>query len=437
MKIPREERGQATIFMAVFMALLMLGFLALALDVGYMFHQKRMAQSAADAAAVAAAEEYTNTYGNAIDSANVKNAANVAAAKNGMDTTDYPVTLTPLTAGNYSNSGGATAPANWVQAVVSQPIHTFFLGAFIHSMRSLTVSASAIAGGGVTAPSCICLLGKAGDDLDMSNNFQLAAGTNCAITADSNSDNAITIVGSASVCAKSVGAVSTTWDNSSNINNNGSICKTAKAVQGAAACASHLVEPPLPNGITCYDDPVQGWILPGNTADYTLPMQGVTETNGHTENEVATRNTICYNSLDLSQAHSVTFQPGYTYYIKGNFSTGGGETITGSNVTFNVKGNVSVSNGVKVNLSAPTTNNIPGTLFYVDGTSVDFEGGSGSTLDGTIDATNATVTMANGTGTATMDIIAQRLVLAGGAKLNTYYNPDLGTTGAASPALSQ
>lgn len=428
MKIPREERGQATIFMAVFMALLLLGFLALALDVGYMFHQKRMAQAAADAAAVAAAEEYTNTYGNAIDSANVVNAANVAAAKNGMDTTDYPVTLTPLAAGNYSNADGAPAPAAWVQAVVSQPIHSFFLGAFIHSMRSLTVSASAIAGGGVTAPSCICLLGTSGDDLNVSNNFQLTAGTNCAITADSNSDNAITIVGSASVCAKSVGAVSTTWDNSNNINNNGSICKTAKAVQGAASCASHLVEPPLPNGITCYDDPVQGYTAATNyTGKYTLPLSG----------ETATNNTICYNSLDLSQAASVTFQSGFTYYVKGNFSTGGGETITGSNVTFNVKGNVSVSNGVTVNLSAPTTNNIPGTLFYVDGTSVDFEGGSGSTLDGTIDAPNATVTMANGTGTATMDVIAQRLVLAGGAKLNTYYNPDLGTTGAASPALSQ
>ena len=42
---------------SVFIALFLLGFLALGLDVGYLFHEKRMAQAAADAAAVAAAEE--------------------------------------------------------------------------------------------------------------------------------------------------------------------------------------------------------------------------------------------------------------------------------------------------------------------------------------------------------------------------------------------
>ena len=41
----------------IFIGLFVLGFLALGLDVGYLFHEKRMAQAAADAAAVAAAEE--------------------------------------------------------------------------------------------------------------------------------------------------------------------------------------------------------------------------------------------------------------------------------------------------------------------------------------------------------------------------------------------
>ena len=56
-KIFRDERGQATTFMALFMGLIMLGFIAFALDVGYLFQKKRMAQAAADAAAIAAAEE--------------------------------------------------------------------------------------------------------------------------------------------------------------------------------------------------------------------------------------------------------------------------------------------------------------------------------------------------------------------------------------------
>ena len=48
MKMFRDERGQATTFMALFMGLIMLGFIAFALDVGYLFQKKRMAQAAAE-----------------------------------------------------------------------------------------------------------------------------------------------------------------------------------------------------------------------------------------------------------------------------------------------------------------------------------------------------------------------------------------------------
>jgi Flp pilus assembly protein TadG len=432
-KMLRDERGQVLIFMALVMGLVMIGFLALGLDVGYMFHAKRMAQSAADAAAVAAAEELS------IGGSAEQNAANIAATKNGFDTTlaNKPavVNLTTMTAGNYSNANGATAPSNWVQAVVSQPIHSFFLGAFIPGMKWLTVSASAKAGINVASPTCICLLGTSGDDLDMSNNAKLSASTSCAITADSTSSNAITVVGSASVCANSVGTVSTTWDystglygNGPNINNGGSICTAATKVTGAAACAAQLVQPALPSGITCYDNPINGWTAANNyTGVYTLPLSG----------ETATNNTFCYNSLNLSNAKSVTFQSGYTYYVKGDFTTGGGAPVSGSNVTFIVTGNVNIANGVTVNLSAPTTNGVYGTLFYVDGTTVHFQGGSGSTLNGTVYAPSATVTLDNGTTTATMDVVAQKLVMAGGAKLTTYANPALGSSSNGTPALSQ
>jgi hypothetical protein len=40
----------------------------------------------------------------------------------------------------------------------------------------------------------------------------------------------------------------------------------------------------------------------------------VTLTNGTRVNEAAVDNTICYSSLNLSAASSVTFSPGYTYY---------------------------------------------------------------------------------------------------------------------------
>jgi hypothetical protein len=429
LKTLRSEKGQATVLVAMFMALVMLGFLALALDVGYLFHERRMVQAAADAAAVAAAEEVT--AGNSISSTNVVNAANVASKLNGFDTTlatnPATVSLSASTTGNFSNADAAVAPVNWVQATVSRPIRTFFLGAFNHGMSTINISGTAVAAGGAAAPSCICLTGTTGTDLNMSNNAQLNA-HNCGVTADSSSGNAITIVGSANVCGTSVQAVSTNWNNSGNINNNGSICPAATAVQGSAPCVNNLVVPTLPTGITCYSNPINGWVLPGYTADYVLPMQGVNETNGHVENEVSTSGAMCYTSLNLSNAHSVTFSPGYTYFIQGDFTTGGGAPVTGIGVTFVISGTINIANGVTVNLSAPTVNGVAGTLFYVNGnTPVTIQGGSNSNFSGVISAPNSALTLNNGTGTTTnMDIVAKTLTMAGGAALSSYATPALG-----------
>ncbi|MGB6719252.1 MAG: pilus assembly protein TadG-related protein [Terracidiphilus sp.] len=431
-----NESGQATVFMALFMGMVMIGFLAFAMDVGYFFHEKRMAQSAADAAAVAAAEELAN------GSTAETNAAKAAAKANGFDTTlatnPAVVTLTTQSSGNYSNAGSASSPSSWVQAVVSQPIHSFFMGAVNKGMQTLTISASATAGAGAATPTCICLTGTTGMDLNMSNDAQLSA-TSCQVTADSSSSNAIGIVGSANVCAKSLGAVSTNWDNSSNINNNGGMCTATKAVQGATPCSANLTVPSLPSGITCYANPINGWVLPGYTANYTLPMQNVTLTSGTVVNETATDNTICYSSLNLSDASSVTFSPGYTYYIEGNFTTGGGAPVSGSGVSFVITGNVDIANGVTVNLSAPTSNGVPGVLFYVEGATATIEGGSNSNFSGIFYAPNTAVTLDNGTGTTTdMDFVAQTLTMAGGAALDSFATPQLGDGGSGgAPILAQ
>jgi hypothetical protein len=448
MKILKEERGQVIVFVAVIMGLVMLGFLALAIDAGYLFHQKRMAQAAADAAAVAAAQQLSNgsTY--------EQNAADIAATKNGFDTTlttnPASVALSTLNSGNYSNANGATAPSNWVQAVVSQPIHTFFLGAFIPSMRSVTVSAYARAGVSAANTTCICLLNTTGTDLNMSNNAQLAAGNNCAITANSSSSDAIKVVGSASVCAKSVGAVATSWNNTSNINNNGSICPTATAVEGATKCSSNLAPPALPSGITCYDNPIVGYVMPANSYSsnnyngyYTLPFSGQSEmSNGQAvavADEVAKDGVICYNSLNTANAAGVVFKSGYTYYIKGDFTAQSGAKLTGSGVKFYVGGNLNIANGVTDSLSAPlNSSGVPDTLFYVNGSSVTLAGGANSTWSGTVYAPNADVTLNNGTDTSmTMDVVAKTLTMAGGATLSSYNNPALGSSGSGAPALSQ
>ena len=412
MKILKDESGQAAILVATFLAVLALGFMALAFDGGYFFRQKRMAQAAADAASIAAAEE--SSSGN---SSNMQSVANAIAQMNGFSTTatTNPATVTinkPPVYGQYAGTSG------YVEVIVSKPVPTLLLGAFNHNITSMTVTGRAVAGGGQSAPTCICLEGPSGMGLNMSNDAQLNA-TNCGITVDSNSSNAVGVVGSASISALSLGTVSTNWDNANNVNNNGSISSTTKVVTGVASCSPTIAAPTLPTGITCYANPVQGWTAANNyTGVYTLPISGETATSG----------TICYTSMDTSNAASVTFTPGYTYYIQGGFTTGGGAPVTSTNAEFYVGGTINIANGVTMNMSAPTVNGAPGTLFYAAGSSVTIQGGSNSNFSGLIYAPNAAVTLNNGTGTTTnMDFVAQSLTMAGGASLNSYASTNLGT----------
>ena len=412
MKILKDESGQAAILVATFLSVLALGFMALALDAGYFFRQKRMVQAAADAAAIAAAEEAS-----AGDSSNMQSVANAIAQMNGFNTTaaTNPATVhinNPPVYGQYAGTSG------YVEVVVSEPVPTLLLGAFNHSITSMTVTGRAVAGGGQSSPTCICLESPSGMGLNMSNDAQLNA-TNCGITVDSNSSNAVGVVGSASINALSLGTVSTNWDNSSNVNNAGTISSTTKVVTGVAACSPTITAPTLPPGTTCYANPVAGWTVANNyTGVYTLPISGETATNG----------TICYTSMDTSNAASVTFTPGYTYYIQGGFTTGGGAPVTSTGAEFYIGGTVNIANGVTANMSAPTVNGAPGTLFYVAGSTVNIQGGSDSNFSGLIYAPNAAVTLDNGTGTTTnMDFVANTLTMAGGAALNSYATTNLGT----------
>jgi len=437
MRIARNESGQAAAFVVIFLGVLACALLALAVDFGYLFHQKRLAQAAADAAALAALEEVVS--GNSIGSSAVVNAANVAATANGFNTgaTTNPatVTLTSLASGNYPSSA-TTPPTSWVQAYVSQPVKTIFLGGFPAHLTTMTVGASAIAAGGVPSSTCICITGTSGNDLNMSNNGALNA-INCGITANSNASNAITIVGSASVCGTNVKAVSTNWDNTNNINNSGSICPAAQAVQGASACAApNIVTPALPNGLACNANPVAGYILGpnawnsgGNNGDYTLPMNGATQmSNGRAvalPNDIVSNNNVCYTSLDMSGASSIHFTAGYTYFIQGAWVFGGGEKVYGTNVQFvmTTSSSVNIANGVTVNLTAPNAaDGNPGVLFYAPNASaITLAGGANSNFAGILFAPNSPLTVNNGTNTTTkMDLVVNTLTMAGGATLTDY-----------------
>jgi hypothetical protein len=430
MKLFRDENGQSIVIVAVFMALVAMGFLAFALDVGTLSRQRRMAQAAADAAALAAAEEVA-----AGNSANEQAAANAMAKLNGFDTTlatnPAVVTLTTPQTGNFTGS-------SYVQATVTQPIPTMFLRAFRSNWATMNVTASSVAGGAQTSQTCVCVEGTSGQDINMSNGSKLSA-TGCGLVVNSSSSNALGIIGGATLSGLTLGTVSSSWDNSSNINNGGSISNSTTVVQGITnRCAPTM--PTAPTYSSCVADPG------GSYGTFTF-------------GPASASSTICYNALTVgANGATVTLNPGI-YVINGgelHFEIGANNhsNLGGNGVFFYLKGNASlvIDNGANVNLvaggaaengggTATTVGSYNGILVYQDSSdtsALSIQGGSAAFMNGALYAPSAAVTIGNGS-SATIEggIVATTLTLNGGGTVTPTLDTNQGSLTIGSPKMVQ
>ncbi len=412
MKLLRDESGQTLVVVAAFMGLVALGFLAFAVDMGSLFRQKRMAQGAANAAALAAGEELT--YGN---TSNEQAAANAIAKLNGFDTTlatnPATVTLTTPASGNFV---GAT----YVQATVSKPIQTIFLGAFASSKATMSVSAQAIAGGAQVSQTCVCMEGTTGQTIYLENGSSLTA-TGCGIVDNSSGSNAISIVGGSTLTAATLGTVSNNWDNSTNINNGGSVASSTTIVQGITSkCAPAM--PAAPSYGSCIANPGTG-------------------SSNFTAGPASASGVICYNGLTVGgNGTSDTLNPG-TYVIASGWLTfdggsGGHSNLGGNGVFFYLTGTAAlqVSAGANVNLvaggskeaggaTAPTVGVYNGILVYQaasDTAAMSISVGSAAYMNGAVLAPGAALTLDNSSASVnTGQVVAQSLVMNGSGTLNT------------------
>lgn len=151
MKRLGSDSGQMLIMLAVSMAVL-LGFAALATDIGVILHEKRLAQSAADSAAIAAALATTN--------GNDATAAGLADAKlNGFTdqaTDSSGNVITSVVISPKPVDGAFTGQTGYVEATITQQAPTFFMRYF--DKNSMTISTRAVATYLGTADACIYLL---------------------------------------------------------------------------------------------------------------------------------------------------------------------------------------------------------------------------------------------------------------------------------------
>jgi Flp pilus assembly protein TadG len=427
----RDERGQTTALFGLFMGVLAIGFMAFALDVGSLFREKRMAQAAADAAAVAAAEEAS-----AGATSNEQTVANAIAKMNGFDTTlaKNPATVT-LTTVSSPTFGSA------IQATVSKPIPTFFMGVFSSSMTTMTVTASAMAGGGTTSSTCVCLDGASGETLNLSNDAKITA-SGCGIVSNSTSSNAIGIVGGATLTATTLGTVSSSWDNSSNINNGGSIASSTDVIQGISSTCSAPTLSSTPSATGCVADPG------GSYGTFTFGPSSASSS-------------VCYNGLTIgANGSTVTLNPGIYVINNGELhfesGSGGHSNLGGNGVFFYLTGTASlvIDNGANVNLvagganesgggTAPTVGSYNGFVIYQassDTNGLSIQGGSSTFINGAMVAPGATITLGNGSG-ATIEggISASSLVMNGGGTIDATADVNEGslTVSSATPKLVQ
>jgi hypothetical protein len=445
MKIFRDESGQTVVVAAVFMALLGCGFMALALDVGNLYHFRRIAQVTANEAAMVAATEMGN--GN---TGLAQSAANAAAALNGV-TTPVNLTISPTT-GNYQGP--------YVIASVSFPVQTFFFGAVSHANSKVTVTATAIAGGGTggVPGSGGVNLGSAGicsnGDINISNGahinvnglgiFDAGAGSNISITGGS-TVSAGTVAGNGNITVDGGSTLSDTYTDAAgsiSVTGGSSSSGAKKTIPATLTCDPVL--PPAPPVSGCVADPGGNWTQ--------NPLYfGPASPSG----------VACYNNLTIgANGMSDYLNPG-VYVINGgtmHFVSGTtGHGCANSSGCSNLGGNgvfiylanganLLIDNGANVNLVAGNTKAADGSttpdLGSYNGITVyeptsntnamSFQGGSSTYMNGSILAPGAPVTLGNGSGSTTNGgVTAGTFTVNGGGTINITADDD-GESGATS-----
>ena len=409
-----REDGQAVILVVVAMSIMLIGALGLAIDGGQMYAQRQMAQAAADAAAQAGilsmfyGTNSTSTYPFGTTTASSTCTTTdlrtpcVYARDNGFGgTAADTVTLSfPATVAGVTLSTTAAIPAMTVSV---QRTLTTGLIRMVGGAATSSITAKATAGlVGAVSPDCIYVLDPSAASAFSASNGVTVDVNGCAISVDSTSSSAASVVGGSSVNASAVDVVGGV-----SLSNGGTI--TPVAVTGVAPVADPFASLP---GLT-----------PGactQTGMYSPPS-----------NTVIPQGTYCGGISVTNGVTGVTFTAGDFIILGGGLNFAGGTTSSGSGVMFYLTGNVtypyasvSMSNGANVTLSAPTSGTYLGVLFFqnrsiTSSSNATFTGGATMLLTGTLYFPTTDVAFSNGTSTtAYTAIVADEVSFTGGASIN-------------------
>ena len=342
----KRERGIAAVLMAILFAVF-LAFGGLVLDGGRIYFEKRRMQAAADAAAYGGALELRrgvrpnlNLESEIVTAG--RDDAELNGFEHGTDTIDVAINHPPTVG---PNSGSM----NHVEAIITQTVPTFL-------MRVLNINTADIRARGVAGLE--------------------ANGEACVIALDPDDKGALRVAGNALLDAN-CGILSNSSDSCGmEVNGNAEMHGTWIGVAGNH-CGGGVYDPPATDGALQMIDPLALMTPP----DYTsvTPVFTNVSINNATANLVPG---YYQGGIKISGSSSIVDFADGLYVLDSGMDISGG-TITGDNVTFYNVGNkyLSITGATSVELSAPTSGDTQGMLFW--GSALSPNGNPGHLLRGT------------------------------------------------------
>ncbi len=411
-RLAQGPSGQTFVLVSIALVVL-IGVAALAVDVGDLWTTRRLMQSAADAGAVAGADEIT--LGGS--SSAITAAAKDATSHNGFtDGAARPGTSNTVTVAvhNPPTSGPFAANVNAVEVDVSQTQSTYFMR--VLGFRTVPVSTAAVA---VTLGSGSCVYGldrSASPAVNVGGSASLNSA--CGLYVNSDSSGALTVSGGGTITATLVGVVGGT-----NINGGGST--------------------PPATGIAHFGDPL-AYIAAPSSASSSALAAACPNGSFHTQSLSGTVSPgIFCGGIKVNAGATVNLQPGLYIIDGGGLTVVGGGTVTGTGVTFYFTGvndnngnaksyaGVNIASNSTVTLTSPcdsSAGGIAGMLFFQDrsetsGTGSSINGSSSSSFSGGIyfPTTALSYNGSSGANNFTL-IVADTLTFTGNTNVGNNYS---------------
>jgi hypothetical protein len=323
------------VFVAVSMVVLM-GFLAMTLDVGAGNRERRIAQTAADAAALAGAAEI---FRNITDPGVIIPAAQAEATRNGFNDADANVTVQVFYLPGPSTGPYAGNP-EYVEVQIDKTIPTIFGGIF--NFASLTVHTRAVAGVGSYALNCVYSLDPSGPKaIEVVNGGELT--TNCGVSINSTNPNAL------------------------DVNNSGQLNTQGGGIAIAGGWTGNKTPSPTPSsGAPLFENPLK---------DLTMPTVGACTYNNFVVTGTMTLSpgVYCGGITIATGSNTANLQPGLYIMNGGGITVGTSGQMFGDEITLintfdstHVYKPFDFGTGCKAKLTAPTSGDWKGILMFQD-----------------------------------------------------------------------